>query len=161
VGWSKKPRLSHRDLRRRPCDPVPEKAKPKKPCSNCAIAGEGALAAPCANDSTGRAGFDPALEPRYRIGVTSLPGAGKSSLIGVLPSQRVNAAGSLAVLAIDPSSPVSRGSTLGDSIRMGAVSARRLHLATAGTDDLDVVRRWHRRVVGRHRQASQYNCVQA
>jgi LAO/AO transport system kinase len=65
----------------------------------------------------------------WRIGITGAPGAGKSSLIGRLARLRLDRlsretppAGApperLAVIAIDPSSPVSHGSILGDRIRM-------------------------------------------
>lgn len=52
------------------------------------------------------------------IGITGPPGSGKSSLVNeVIRSSR--AAGKrIAVLAIDPSSPISGGATLGDRIRM-------------------------------------------
>lgn len=78
----------------------------------------------CAADASGRTGFEPAPDPRPRIGITGSPGSGKSSLIGVLAAERVEAAGSLAVLAIDPTSPVSRGSILGDRVRMDQAAGR-------------------------------------
>jgi LAO/AO transport system kinase len=53
-----------------------------------------------------------------RIGVTGPPGAGKSSLIASLARHRLAHAGDLAILAIDPTSPVSGGAILGDRIRM-------------------------------------------
>jgi len=56
------------------------------------------------------------------IGVTGAPGAGKSTLIGRLVSSRVRGGKHIAVLAIDPSSPTSGGSVLGDRIRMEAIS---------------------------------------
>ncbi len=77
----------------------------------------------CARDVSGRIGFEPAPDPSFRVGITGSPGAGKSSLIGVLATHRVEQAGSLAVLAIDPTSPVSQGSVLGDRIRMDAASS--------------------------------------
>ncbi len=59
-----------------------------------------------------------------RIGITGAAGAGKSTLIGVwglhLLRQRH---GPLAVLAIDPASPRSGGSILGDKLRMGELAA--------------------------------------
>ena len=58
----------------------------------------------------------------YRIGVTGAPGAGKSTLISRLASRRVARGARVAVVAIDPTSPVSQGSILGDRIRMDAVS---------------------------------------
>jgi len=58
----------------------------------------------------------------YRIGVTGAPGAGKSTLISNLASRRVARGSRVAVVAIDPTSPLSQGSILGDRIRMDAVS---------------------------------------
>jgi LAO/AO transport system kinase len=52
------------------------------------------------------------------IGITGPPGAGKSTLISALISP-VRASGrSIAVLAVDPSSPLTGGALLGDRIRM-------------------------------------------
>jgi LAO/AO transport system kinase len=53
-----------------------------------------------------------------RIGVTGPPGAGKSSLIAVLARRRLQREGDIAILAVDPTSPVSGGAILGDRIRM-------------------------------------------
>lgn len=53
-----------------------------------------------------------------RIGVTGPPGAGKSSLIATLARHRLGRDGDIAVLAIDPTSPLSGGAILGDRIRM-------------------------------------------
>lgn len=58
-----------------------------------------------------------------RIGITGPPGAGKSALISRFVRARLATGGSLGVLAIDPTSPVSRGSILGDRVRMGASHA--------------------------------------
>lgn len=58
----------------------------------------------------------------YRVGVTGVPGAGKSTLIEAL-GEHITARGrSLAVLAIDPSSVRSKGSILGDKTRMERLS---------------------------------------
>ena len=57
-----------------------------------------------------------------RIGITGAPGAGKSSLIARLAGLRKGADRKIAVLAIDPSSPISKGSILGDRIRMDAIA---------------------------------------
>ena len=53
-----------------------------------------------------------------RVGVTGPPGAGKSSLIAKLARHRLREDGDLAIIAIDPTSPVSGGAILGDRIRM-------------------------------------------
>ena len=57
-----------------------------------------------------------------RVGVTGPPGAGKSSLIAKLARHRLGADGDLAIIAIDPTSPVSGGAILGDRIRMEALA---------------------------------------
>lgn len=58
-----------------------------------------------------------------RVGVTGVPGAGKSTLIDRLGSHLTAAGHRLAVLAIDPSSGVSGGSILGDKTRMPTLAA--------------------------------------
>jgi GTPase len=57
-----------------------------------------------------------------RVGITGVPGAGKSTLIETLGCQLINAGHKVAVLAVDPSSTVSRGSILGDKTRMEKLS---------------------------------------
>jgi LAO/AO transport system kinase len=57
-----------------------------------------------------------------RIGVTGAPGAGKSTLIARLAKLRKGDARKVAVLAIDPTSPISQGSILGDRIRMDSIA---------------------------------------
>jgi LAO/AO transport system kinase len=54
----------------------------------------------------------------HRIGVTGPGGAGKSTLVGRLIGAYRRTGRRVAVLAIDPSSPVSGGSVLGDRLRM-------------------------------------------
>lgn len=56
------------------------------------------------------------------VGITGAPGAGKSTLIGRLAAYRLRQAQTLAIIAIDPTSPHSGGSLLGDRIRMGKLS---------------------------------------
>lgn len=56
------------------------------------------------------------------VGITGAPGTGKSTLIGRLAARRLAQCSSLAIIAIDPTSPRSDGSLLGDRIRMGALS---------------------------------------
>src|SRR3546814_13985355 len=53
----------------------------------------------------------------HRIGITGPPGVGKSSLIALLSKYRLDLGRKLGVLAIDPTSPVSGGSLLGDRVR--------------------------------------------
>lgn len=57
-----------------------------------------------------------------RIGISGVPGAGKSTLIESLGMRLVHQGLRVAVLAIDPSSPVSKGSILGDKTRMEQLS---------------------------------------
>ena len=54
----------------------------------------------------------------YRIGITGPPGAGKSSLTNNLISAFRNEDKTVAVIAVDPTSPFSGGAVLGDRIRM-------------------------------------------
>lgn len=58
-----------------------------------------------------------------RIGITGLPGAGKSTLIDTLGSHLLSKGHRLAVLAIDPSSTIHHGSILGDKTRMVNIAA--------------------------------------
>jgi len=60
----------------------------------------------------------PATGRAIRVGITGPPGVGKSSFIETLGLALVARGHKLAVLAIDPSSPVSGGSILGDKTRM-------------------------------------------
>lgn len=57
-----------------------------------------------------------------RIGITGVPGAGKSTSIDSFGMHLINQGRKLAVLAIDPSSERSKGSILGDKTRMEALS---------------------------------------
>ncbi|MCS6873043.1 MAG: P-loop NTPase fold protein, partial [Anaerolineae bacterium] len=52
------------------------------------------------------------------IGVTGPPGTGKSSLVNALAKLLRRADESVAVVAVDPTSPFSGGAVLGDRIRM-------------------------------------------
>ncbi len=54
----------------------------------------------------------------FRVGITGVPGAGKSTFIEALGKHIIGEGGRLAVLAIDPSSERSSGSILGDKTRM-------------------------------------------
>ena len=53
-----------------------------------------------------------------RVGITGVPGVGKSTFIEALGKQLTAKGHKLAVLAIDPSSERSKGSILGDKTRM-------------------------------------------
>jgi LAO/AO transport system kinase len=57
-----------------------------------------------------------------RIGITGVPGVGKSSFIEVFGKHLIDAGYKLAVLAIDPTSNVTGGSILGDKTRMNWLS---------------------------------------
>lgn len=57
-----------------------------------------------------------------RIGITGVPGAGKSTSIDVFGLHVLKGGGKLAVLAIDPSSERTKGSILGDKTRMEKLS---------------------------------------
>mgnify|MGYP000164372195 CR=1 FL=1 len=57
-----------------------------------------------------------------RIGITGVPGVGKSSFIEALGKRLTENDKKMAVLAIDPSSERSRGSILGDKTRMESLS---------------------------------------
>ncbi|EDP69635.1 arginine/ornithine transport system ATPase [Flavobacteriales bacterium ALC-1] len=53
-----------------------------------------------------------------RIGITGVPGVGKSTFIEAFGSHLTNIGKKVTVLAVDPSSSLSRGSILGDKTRM-------------------------------------------
>ena len=57
------------------------------------------------------------------IGLTGSAGAGKSTLIGKLIPELHDIGYSVAVLAIDPTSPITGGAILGDRVRMQAVTS--------------------------------------
>ncbi len=60
----------------------------------------------------------PSTGGAVRVGVTGVPGAGKSTFIEALGCRLVEAGNRVAVLAVDPTSSRSRGSILGDKTRM-------------------------------------------
>lgn len=57
-----------------------------------------------------------------RVGITGVPGVGKSTLIESLGMTLVNQGRKLAVLAVDPTSTTTRGSILGDKSRMARLA---------------------------------------
>lgn len=60
----------------------------------------------------------------WRIGISGVPGAGKSTFIEALGNHLCDAGHRVAVLAVDPSSSLSGGSILGDKTRMEVLSRR-------------------------------------
>lgn len=75
------------------------------------------------NEAPGAAELLAALRPHlgraHVIGITGAPGAGKSTLISALLGAWLARGSRVAVVAVDPSSPVTGGAVLGDRIRMG------------------------------------------
>lgn len=58
----------------------------------------------------------------FRLGITGVPGVGKSTFIETFGLALVKTEKKVAVLAVDPSSQLSRGSILGDKTRMAELS---------------------------------------
>jgi LAO/AO transport system kinase len=58
----------------------------------------------------------------HRVGITGVPGAGKSTFIDALGTRLTGAGHRVAVLAVDPSSSRTGGSILGDKTRMAKLS---------------------------------------
>ena len=67
------------------------------------------------------------------IGITGPPGAGKSTLVGALARRLLEQGRSVAVLAVDPSSPVSGGALLGDRFRIGEAAEGRCFIRSTAT----------------------------
>jgi LAO/AO transport system kinase len=67
----------------------------------------------------------PSAGKSVRIGITGVPGVGKSTFIEALGMEIVNSGHKLAVLAVDPSSERSGGSILGDKTRMEDLSVHK------------------------------------
>lgn len=80
----------------------------------------------------GRPGFEqllaavhPRLGQAHRVGITGPPGAGKSTLTRQLVQAWRERGYTVAVVAVDPTSPFSGGALLGDRIRMESVAMDR------------------------------------
>src|SRR5437867_95017 len=58
----------------------------------------------------------------FRIGVTGPPGAGKSTLVTRMALDYRRRGETVAIVAVDPTSPFSGGALLGDRVRMGELS---------------------------------------
>ena len=54
------------------------------------------------------------------VGITGPPGAGKSTLVAALIAELRRAGRAVAIVAVDPSSPITGGAVLGDRVRMQA-----------------------------------------
>ncbi|HEU4671632.1 MAG TPA: methylmalonyl Co-A mutase-associated GTPase MeaB [Candidatus Limnocylindrales bacterium] len=61
----------------------------------------------------------------HLVGITGPPGAGKSTLVAALIGELRRADRSVAVIAVDPSSPITGGALLGDRVRMQAYAGDR------------------------------------
>jgi LAO/AO transport system kinase len=64
----------------------------------------------------------PSTGGSFRIGISGSPGVGKSTFIEAFGKELTNRGLKIAVLAVDPTSPVSGGSILGDKTRMEELS---------------------------------------
>ncbi len=63
-------------------------------------------------------GIAPKLGRAHRVGLTGAPGVGKSSMVTSLTRAARARSLTVAVLAVDPTSPLSGGALLGDRVRM-------------------------------------------
>ncbi len=70
-------------------------------------------------------GLLPATGKSFRLGISGVPGVGKSTLIEALGLHLIGLGHRVAVLTIDPSSSVSGGSILGDKTRMEHLSVHK------------------------------------
>jgi LAO/AO transport system kinase len=65
----------------------------------------------------------PSAGSAHLVGITGPPGAGKSTLVAALIAALRAAGRSVAVVAVDPSSPITGGALLGDRVRMQAYAS--------------------------------------
>jgi len=89
-----------------------------------------AIARMLSRAESGSAEAREALDLLYRgagrahvVGITGVPGSGKSTLVAKLIAAVLDTGRKIGVVAIDPSSPFSGGSILGDRIRMSEVTS--------------------------------------
>ena len=66
----------------------------------------------------------PAKPGSKRIGITGTPGVGKSTFINTYAQMLMDKGHKVAILSVDPSSYISKGSILGDKTRMDAISGK-------------------------------------
>jgi LAO/AO transport system kinase len=59
----------------------------------------------------------------HLVGITGPPGSGKSTLVAALIAEVRRAGRTVAVIAVDPSSPITGGALLGDRVRMQAYAS--------------------------------------
>ena len=62
-------------------------------------------------------------QPAVRVGISGVPGVGKSTFIEALGTMLTTQGHRVGVLAVDPSSTRTGGSVLGDKTRMGRLAA--------------------------------------
>ncbi len=95
------------------------------------------------------AAIAPQLGRAHVIGITGPPGAGKSTLINALLGELLGRGERVAVVAVDPSSPITGGAVLGDRVRMGEHGAheRAFIRSIAARGHLGGVSRTTRRIV--------------
>jgi LAO/AO transport system kinase len=65
----------------------------------------------------------PYVNSAYRIGITGVPGVGKSTFLNLIAKRVADKGRKVAILTIDPSSPQSGGSILGDKTRMDGLTS--------------------------------------
>jgi len=65
----------------------------------------------------------PVAGAAHLVGITGAPGAGKSTLVAALIGEIRAGGRSVAVIAVDPSSPITGGALLGDRVRMQSYAA--------------------------------------